>query len=91
MQELLNKVQIFHKMFGGHIENHYRAGISESLTIMRARLLVEEVDGYTGPSAYPIDVDYALTDTLYLFLGTNISHGMQTTRSINSMRFILAI
>ncbi len=79
MNDLLNSLEEFHRTFDAHIEEEPTADIPESVIALRVRLLQEELDEYrqAAQARDLLAVADALTDLLYVLLGTYVSHGLQ--------------
>ena len=79
MNEQLTKLLEFHRTFGTHIENEPSAEIPDDVIAIRMKLLQEELDEYKAAALGRdlIAVSDALTDLLYVLLGTYVSHGLQ--------------
>jgi predicted HAD superfamily Cof-like phosphohydrolase len=80
MKKQLNQVLDFHKGFGCHIEVEPIASPSQEVTDVRARLIQEELDEYREAVADGdlVRVADALSDLMYVLLGTYIAHGLYT-------------
>ena len=79
MIEQLTKLLEFHRIFGAHIETEPTAEIPDDVIAIRVKLLQEELDEYETAARGRdlIGVSDALTDLLYVLLGTYVSHGLQ--------------
>jgi ribosomal-protein-serine acetyltransferase len=79
LREQLNKLLEFHQTFGAHIEAEPRADIPAGVLAVRIKLLEEELDEYrqAAQEGDLIAIADALTDLLYVLLGTYVSHGLQ--------------
>jgi predicted HAD superfamily Cof-like phosphohydrolase len=77
--EQLTKLLEFHRTFGAHIETEPAAEIPDDVIAIRVKLLQEELDEYKAAARERdlIGVSDALTDLLYVLLGTYVSHGLQ--------------
>ncbi len=80
MKAQLEQVLGFHKGFGCHIEVEPTASPSWEVTDVRARLIQEELDEYREAVADGdlVRVADALSDLMYVLLGTYIAHGLHT-------------
>jgi predicted HAD superfamily Cof-like phosphohydrolase len=69
----------FHRTFQAHIEAEPTADIPEDVIAIRVKLLQEELDEYqrAAQARDLVEVADALTDLLYVLLGTYVSHGLQ--------------
>jgi len=78
MKEQLEKLVEFHRTFGHPIETT-PCSQSDNIGYLRYRLGVEELDEYVRGNEMddPVEIADALTDQLYILLGTMVSHGMQ--------------
>ena len=79
MKDQLDKVKHFHETFGGYIEHTPTAKVPRNISEGRIDLFREELEEYreavdTGDI---LEVSDALTDMLYVLLGTFITHGLQ--------------
>lgn len=79
MKEALNKVRQFHETFKCYIEDEPTAAIPGKEFAIRVRLLQEELEEYqrAGETGDLVAIADALTDLLYVLLGTYIAHGLQ--------------
>ena len=79
MNDQLQKLIEFHRTFGAHIEIAPTAELPEEVIDIRIKLLQEELSEYVSAarSAGLVDIADALTDLLYVLLGTYVSHGLQ--------------
>ncbi len=79
MKRQLAQVQEFHEVFGAHIERRPTARLPRELIEMRATLIEEELAEYREASRKGdlVEIADALTDLLYVVLGTFITHGLQ--------------
>ena len=80
MKKQLDQVLEFHERFGCHIEGVPTAIPSREVTNARARLVQEELDEYREAVAEGdlVRVADALSDLMYVLLGTYIAHGLHT-------------
>ena len=78
MKEQLEKLVEFHRTFGHPIESH-PCSQSDNLGYLRYNLGKEELDEYIRANEMddPVEIADALTDQLYILLGTIVAHGMQ--------------
>ncbi len=79
MKNELNKVLEFHRVFQCYTNTLPVAEIPENQRVIRARLMQEELDEYCQAAAAGDleGVADALSDLLYVVLGTYIAHGLQ--------------
>ena len=79
MEDQLAKVKHFHEIFNCHMEEAPTAKIAPDLAAVRIRLFEEELAEYRKAveQADIALVADALTDMLYVLLGTYITHGLQ--------------
>ena len=79
MDDQLRKLIIFHKSFLAHIEDEPTVDIPADVIALRLKLLQEELDEYKAAAEARdlVAVADALTDLLYVLLGTYVSHGLQ--------------
>ena len=79
MKDQLNMLLEFHQTFGGHIEAVPTADVPEEVVALRIRLLREELHEYSlaAGDGDLLEIADALTDLLYVLLGTIVSHGLQ--------------
>ncbi|MBT6144177.1 MAG: hypothetical protein HN712_14795 [Gemmatimonadetes bacterium] len=78
MKRQLEQVLDFHQKFLCHIEKDPTANPSQDVTDVRARLMQEELDEYREAVAHGdvVRVADALSDLMYVVLGTYVSHGL---------------
>jgi len=69
----------FHHVFGAHIEMQPTAEVSDDVIALRVSLIQEELDEYEEAARAHdlVGVADALTDLMYVVLGTYVSHGLQ--------------
>lgn len=79
MKRQLEQVMDFHNVFGCHAEDRPTAELPPEATQIRAGLMQEELDEYREAVAAGdlTRVADALSDLLYVVLGTYIAHGLQ--------------
>lgn len=79
MKDQLDKVEQFHEAFGAYIGRSPVAEIPERVFDGRVKLLQEELAEYRKAveAGDMVEVADALTDMLYVLLGTYIAHGLQ--------------
>jgi len=79
LNEQLAKLVEFHRVFGAHIEPHPTAVIPDEVISLRVKLIQEELNEYEEAARAHdlVGVADALTDLMYVVLGTYVSHGLQ--------------
>ena len=79
MQDALNKLREFHETFGVYIQYKPTTDVPQEIIALRVRLLQEELDEYreAAEAGDLVGVADALTDLLYVLLGTYVTHGLQ--------------
>jgi predicted HAD superfamily Cof-like phosphohydrolase len=79
MEEQVQKLVEFHRAFGAYREEQPTAAIPLQVIELRLRLLHEELDEYERAAREGdlVAVADALTDLLYVLLGTYVAHGLQ--------------
>jgi predicted HAD superfamily Cof-like phosphohydrolase len=75
----LRMLEEFHRVFGAHLETSPTADLDEATIALRVSLIQEELDEYReAAEAHDlVGVADALSDLMYVVLGTYISHGLQ--------------
>lgn len=79
MNRQLRQLVAFHRVFGAHIEDRPTADVPDEVIALRVSLIQEELDEYrrAAEARDLIAVADALSDLLYVVLGTCVSHGLQ--------------
>ncbi|MSS73878.1 MAG: hypothetical protein EXS64_20690 [Candidatus Latescibacteria bacterium] len=79
MKDQLDKVEQFHEAFKAYIGRRPTAKIPERVFDGRLKLLQEELEEYRRAveAGDLVEVADALTDMLYVLLGTYLAHGLQ--------------
>ena len=79
MKDQLDSVRRFHEVFGAHIERTPTAKVPAELIEWRVKMLLEELEEYREAVQDEdiIEIADALTDLLYVLLGTFVTHGLQ--------------
>ena len=79
MNDQLYQLIEFHRTFDAHIETAPTVDLPQEVIEIRIRLLQEELNEYAAAaqSRDLVEVADALTDLLYVLLGTYVSHGLQ--------------
>jgi predicted HAD superfamily Cof-like phosphohydrolase len=75
----LRQLEEFHRVFGAHLEAAPTADLSDETIGLRVSLIQEELNEYRqAAEAHDlVAVADALSDLLYVVLGTYVSHGLQ--------------
>jgi predicted HAD superfamily Cof-like phosphohydrolase len=75
----LDKVQEFHEVFRCFLQTHPVGAIPEKEWTVRCNLMQEELDEYhqAAEAGDLVGVADALTDLMYVVLGTYLAHGLQ--------------
>lgn len=79
MIEQLRMLEEFHRIFGAHLETSPTADLSDETVALRVSLIQEELNEYRqAAQAHDlVAVADALSDLMYVVLGTYVSHGLQ--------------
>ena len=79
MDKQLRQLRDFHERFGAHIEPAPTADIPAEVGAVRADLIAEELEEYRAAfrAGDLVEIADALSDLLYLVMGTYLSHGLQ--------------
>ena len=79
MDKQLQQLRQFHQRFACHIEETPTAELPPGIGEVRARLMQEELDEYREALAAGdlVGIADALSDLLYVVMGTYLSHGLQ--------------
>lgn len=79
MKRQLDQLVEFHRIFGAHIESAPTADLPDEVIALRASLIQEELNEYRqAAEAHDlVAVADALSDLMYVVLGTYVSHGLQ--------------
>jgi predicted HAD superfamily Cof-like phosphohydrolase len=69
----------FHRVFGAHVENAPTVDLPEEVIALRVSLIQEELNEYRHAAEKHdlVEVADALSDLMYVVLGTYVSHGLQ--------------
>jgi predicted HAD superfamily Cof-like phosphohydrolase len=80
MRTQLDMLETFHRVFGAHVEDQPTADIPADTIELRCRLIQEELNEYrqAADDRDLVGVADALSDLLYVVLGTFVSHGLQS-------------
>jgi predicted HAD superfamily Cof-like phosphohydrolase len=75
----LHMLEEFHRVFGAHIEAAPTADLPEEVINLRISLIQEELDEYreAAEARDLVGIADALSDLMYVVLGTYVSHGLQ--------------
>jgi predicted HAD superfamily Cof-like phosphohydrolase len=79
LKQQLDALVEFHQVFGAHIEETPAVDVPDEVIALRVNLIQEELNEYRhAAEAHDlIEVADALSDLLYVVLGTYVSHGLQ--------------
>ena len=79
MKDQLDSVRRFHEVFQCHVERTPVAKLPSDISEWRIRMLLEELEEYRAAVGDNdiVEIADALTDMLYVLLGTFIAHGLQ--------------
>lgn len=79
MKDQLDCVRRFHEVFQCHLERTPVAELPSDISEWRIRMLLEELEEYRAAVRDNdiVEIADALTDMLYVLLGTFITHGLQ--------------
>lgn len=79
MIEQLRMLEEFHRVFGAHMEEKPTADLSDETIALRVSLIQEELNEYRAAAEARdlVAVADALSDLLYVVLGTYVAHGLQ--------------
>lgn len=75
----LRMLEEFHRVFGAHLETAPTADISDETIALRVSLIQEELNEYrqAAEDRDLVGIADALSDLLYVVLGTYVAHGLQ--------------
>ena len=79
MKDQLDDLVEFHRVFGAHIEDAPTVDLPDEVIALRVSLIQEELNEYreAAESCDLVAVADALSDLMYVVLGTYVSHGLQ--------------
>jgi predicted HAD superfamily Cof-like phosphohydrolase len=79
LKQQLDALVEFHQVFGAHIENTPTVDVPDEVINLRVSLIQEELNEYReAAEAHDlVAVADALSDLIYVVLGTYVSHGLQ--------------
>ena len=79
MKDQLDSVQCFHKVFQAYMERTPTATVPAAISQGRIQMFLEELEEYRAAvhNHDIVEIADALTDMLYVLLGTFITHGLQ--------------
>ena len=78
MIDQLNMLREFHHTFRAHVEDEPTADLAADVIALRVSLIQEELDEYrkAAEAGDLVEVADALSDLMYVVLGTYVSHGL---------------
>ena len=80
MKDQLDSVRRFHEVFQGYMERTPTAKVPAEISQGRIQMFLEELEEYRAAVLHNhdiVEIADALTDMLYVLLGTFITHGLQ--------------
>ena len=79
MKDQLDDLVEFHRVFGAHIEAEPTVDLPDAVIALRVSLIQEELNEYreAAEARDLVAVADALSDLMYVVLGTYVSHGLQ--------------
>ena len=79
MKDQLDDLVEFHRVFGAHIEAEPTVDLPAAVIALRVSLIQEELNEYqeAAEARDLVAVADALSDLMYVVLGTYVSHGLQ--------------
>ncbi len=79
MIQQLRMLEEFHTVFGVHLEQAPTVDLDDATIALRVSLIQEELDEYreAAEAHNLVAVADALTDLMYVVLGTYVTHGLQ--------------
>jgi predicted HAD superfamily Cof-like phosphohydrolase len=79
MYRQLQQLVEFHRVFGASLEERPTAAVTDETIALRVSLIQEELNEYrhAAEARDLVGVADALSDLLYVVLGTYVSHGLQ--------------
>ena len=79
MKQQLDTLVEFHQVFGAHIEETPTVDLPDEVIALRVSLIQEELNEYRHAAETHdlVGVADALSDLMYVVLGTYVSHGLQ--------------
>lgn len=79
MKRQLDQLVEFHRVFGAHVEDAPTVDLPNEVIGLRVSLIQEELNEYRqAAEAHDlVEVADALSDLMYVVLGTYVSHGLQ--------------
>ena len=79
MKDQLDDLVEFHRVFGAHIEDAPTVDLPDEVIALRVSLIQEELNEYreAAEARDLVAVADALSDLMYVVLGTYVSHGLQ--------------
>jgi predicted HAD superfamily Cof-like phosphohydrolase len=81
LKQQLDALVEFHRVFGAHLENTPTVDLPDEVITLRVSLIQEELNEYRHAAETHdlVAVADALSDLMYVVLGTYVSHGLQDT------------
>jgi len=79
LKDQLDDLVTFHRVFGAHVEDAPTVDLPDEVIALRVSLIQEELNEYreAAESCDLVAVADALSDLMYVVLGTYVSHGLQ--------------
>jgi predicted HAD superfamily Cof-like phosphohydrolase len=79
LKQQLDDLVEFHRVFGAHLEDTPTADLPDEVIALRVSLIQEELNEYrhAAETRDLVGVADALSDLMYVVLGTYVSHGLQ--------------
>jgi predicted HAD superfamily Cof-like phosphohydrolase len=79
LKEQLDALVEFHRVFGAHIEDAPTVDLPDEVVALRVSLIQEELNEYreAAEARHLVAVADALSDLMYVVLGTYVAHGLQ--------------
>jgi predicted HAD superfamily Cof-like phosphohydrolase len=79
LKQQLDALVEFHQVFGAHVENAPTVDLPAEVIALRVNLIQEELNEYrhAAEARDLVEVADALSDLMYVVLGTYVSHGLQ--------------
>lgn len=79
MRDQLRMLEEFHRVFDAHLEPSPTVALTDEIIALRVSLIHEELNEYREAAAARdlVGVADALSDLMYVVLGTYVTHGLQ--------------
>jgi predicted HAD superfamily Cof-like phosphohydrolase len=79
LKDQLDDLVEFHRVFGAHLEDEPTVNLPDEVIALRVSLIQEELNEYreAAEARDLVAVADALSDLMYVVLGTYVSHGLQ--------------